>query len=47
MCRASVAIDAAMFAAAVGVDARIKAYIRALIVGNDALGSIVEKLSEG
>src|SRR5262245_30250684 len=36
-----------MLAAAVGVDARVKADIRAVVVGNDALGRIVEKLCQG
>src|SRR5262245_46889105 len=36
-----------MLAAAVGVDARIKADIRAVVVGDDALGRIVEKLCQG
>src|SRR5262245_32884795 len=36
-----------MLAAAVGVDARVKANIRAVVVGNDALGRIVEKLCQG
>src|SRR5262249_706753 len=36
-----------MLAAAVRVDARVKADIRAVVVGDDALGRIVEKLCQG
>src|SRR5215475_16179139 len=36
-----------MLAAAVRVNARVKADIRAVIVGDDALRSIVEKLCQG
>src|SRR5262245_66521591 len=36
-----------MLAAAIRVDAGVKADIRAVIVGNDALGGIVEKLCQG
>src|SRR4029453_11320450 len=36
-----------MLASTISIDAGVKADIRAVIVGNDALGSIVEKLSQG
>ena len=36
-----------MLAATISIDAGVKADIRAVIVSNDALGSIVEELSQG
>src|SRR5215470_12808857 len=36
-----------MLAAAIRVDASVKADIRAVVVGDDALGAIVEKLCQG
>ena len=47
MGRAGVAVDAPMFAATVSIDAGVKADIRAVVVGNDGLGRIGEKLSVG
>ena len=42
--RPGVAVDAAVLAAAIGIDARVEADVGAVVVGDDALGSIVEKL---
>src|SRR6185369_5493529 len=39
-----ITIDAAMFAAAVGIDAGIESDVRAVVVGNDAGAVIAEKL---
>ena len=47
MGRAGVAVDAAMLAAAVSIDAGVKANVRAVIVGNDATWSHREKIECG
>ena len=39
-----VAINTAMLAAAIGIDARLEADVRALVVSDDAFGTVLEKL---
>ena len=47
MSRARVAVDAAMLTAAVGVDTGVKADVRAVVVSDDRLGTIGEKMRMG
>src|SRR2546421_12284195 len=44
MCRPSVAINAAMLAAAVGIDARGKAHVGTVVVSDDRAGVVLEEL---
>src|SRR5207253_299783 len=42
--RAGIAIGAAMLAAAIGIDADLKADVRAVVAGDDGAGDVAEEL---